>query len=542
MAEGFKNEFTYKNFLEAGREKEFDALFDEAAERAKKGFGAKYPMMIGGKEVIAQETITERSPIDSSIIIGYFQKGTREHARQAISAAEEAFASWSKKSYKERALIFRKAAEIFSREKFNVAAVLSYENAKSRYESIGEVDEAIDFMRYYAGELERNKGYIRKTSLEESSAKAGLGFQGAPSSAEKVTISMKPYGVFGVIAPFNFPISISTGMSVGAMITGNTVVFKPSSSDNMTMLTGYMIYKLFNEAGVPSGVFNYLTGPGSEVGDELVVNKDVEGIVFTGSRDTGLRMLSKVYSAGMQKVFVVEMGGKNPTIVSKYADMEEAVNGVASAAFGFAGQKCSALSRVYVHESIKELFLSKLIEKARSFGIGDPLKKENYMGPLISESTYKRYMESVEKIKSSGRLLYGGNAVNTGLKGYYVEPVIAELSHSHELFHKELFVPILVIDSYKGFDEAMRKANDVEYGLTAGLYSKNKKEIKEFSEGIEAGVAYINRGISATTGAIVGLHTFVGWKGSGLTGKGTGSKFYLQQFLREQSISLTNKK
>ncbi|MGC8478483.1 MAG: aldehyde dehydrogenase family protein [Candidatus Micrarchaeia archaeon] len=542
MADNFRNEFTYKNFLESGREKEFDALFDEAVDKAKKSFGATYPMVIGGKEVFAQETIVERSPIDLSIVIGYFQKGSREHARQAIAVAKEEFASWSKKSYKERADIFRKAAEVFSKEKFNLAAILSFENAKSRYESVGEVDEAIDFMRYYANELERNKGYIRKTTLEESSVKAGLGFQGAPSSAEKVTISMKPYGVFGVIAPFNFPVSISTGMSVGAMITGNTVVFKPSSSDNMTMLTGYMIYKLLKEAGVPEGVFNYITGPGSEVGDELVVNKDVQGIVFTGSRDTGLRMLTKVYSAGMQKVFVVEMGGKNPTIVSKYADIDDAVNGVASAAFGFAGQKCSALSRVYVHESIKELFLSKLIEKARSFKIGDPIKKENYMGPLISESAYKRYAESVEKIKSSGRLLYGGNAVNTGLKGFYVEPVIAELSHSHELFHKELFVPILVIDSYKSFEEALQKANDVEYGLTAGLYSRNKKEIREFSEGIEAGVVYINRAISATTGAIVGLHTFVGWKGSGLTGKGTGSKFYLQQFLREQSVSLTDSK
>ncbi|MEM3826973.1 MAG: aldehyde dehydrogenase family protein [Candidatus Micrarchaeaceae archaeon] len=535
----FKNEFTYKTFLENGKENEFDALFDEAAERAKMSFGEKHPMMIGDEAVYAQEMLTEKSPIDSSIVIGYFQKGTRDHAKQAIAAAKAAFASWSTTDYRKRAEIFRKAADLFAREKFNIAAILSYENAKSRYESIGEVDEAIDFMRYYAEELEVNKGYLRKTTLDESKVKSGLGFQGAPSNAEKVVISMKPYGVFGVIAPFNFPVSISTGMSVGAMITGNTVVFKPSSSDNMTMLTGYTLYKLFREAGLPAGVFNYITGPGSEVGDELVTNKDVSGIVFTGSRETGLRMLSKVYSAGMQKVFVVEMGGKNPTIVSKYADLEAAVNGVASAAFGFAGQKCSALSRVYVHDSVKELFISKLIDKVRSFRIGNPISKENYMGPLISESAYKRYLESVEKIKAAGRLLYGGNAVQTGLSGYYVEPVIAELSHDHELFHKELFVPILVIDGYKSFDEALNKANDVEYGLTAGLYSKNNKEIKEFSGKIEAGVVYINRSISATTGAIVGLHTFVGWKGSGLTGKGTGSRFYLQQFLREQSVSTT---
>ena len=210
-----------------------------------------------------------------------------------------------------------------------------------------------------------------------------------------------------------------------------------------------------------------------------------------------------------------------------------------SAAFGFAGQKCSALSRVYVHESVKEEFISKLIEKTRALKIGDPISKDVYIGPLISESAYNRYVESIDKIKESGRLLYGGNTVSTGLKGLYVEPAIAELRHEHELVHKELFVPILIVIGYKNFADAISMANDVDYGLTAGLYSKNRKEIKEFSAGIEAGVVYINRAVSATTGAIVGLHTFVGWKGSGLTGKGTGSKFYLQQFMREQSISIT---
>ncbi|MGC9190503.1 MAG: aldehyde dehydrogenase family protein, partial [Candidatus Micrarchaeia archaeon] len=326
------------------------------------------------------------------------------------------------------------------------------------------------------------------------------------------------------------------------MITGNTVVFKPSSSDNMSMLTGLYIYKLLKEAGLPDGVFNFVTGPGSEVGDEMATNDGVAGIVFTGSRATGLGMIAKNFAAGKQKVFVVEMGGKNPAIVSKYADIDDAVTGVASAAFGYDGQKCSALSRVYVHESIKELFVSKLIDKIRTFKIGNPLDKNVYMGPLISESAYKRYLESVEKAKREGRILYGGNAVNTGLNGLYVEPTIVEVPHSSELVHKELFVPILTIESYKSFEEALKMANDVEYGLTAGLYSNNNHEIKMFENGIMAGVVYINRAISATTGAIVGLHTFVGWKGSGLTGKGTGSKYYLEQFMREQSISRTIKR
>ncbi|MEM0074530.1 MAG: aldehyde dehydrogenase family protein, partial [Candidatus Micrarchaeaceae archaeon] len=363
-------------------------------------------------------------------------------------------------------------------------------------------------------------------------------FQGAPGPMEKITIAMKPYGVFGVLAPFNFPISISVGMSTGALITGNTVVFKPSSTDNMSMLTGLKIYEVFKEAGVPDGVFNYITGPGSEVGDELVISNKVSGIVFTGSRATGMSMMKKAIDIGLQKVFVVEMGGKNPAIVSKYANIDDAVSGIASAAFGFDGQKCSACSRVYVHESIKEEFISKLIEKTRTFKIGDPLKKEVYLGPLISKSALEKYKHAVEEAKTEGRLLYGGSTVDTGLKGAYVEPAIVEISHNSRIMHDELFVPVLAIDTFNKFDEAIQKANDTEYGLTAGLYSTKKSEIKEFLNNIQAGVVYVNRREGATTGAIVGAHTFVGWKGSGSTGKGTGSKHYLQQFLREQSLAV----
>ena len=535
----FQNEFTYKNFVEQGKESEFHRLFEEAITRVKSEFGKTYPIYIGGKEVTTGELLEERSPVDSSIVVGRFQKGTRKDAKMAIEAARSAFESWKNTDYKERAAIFSRFADLISKNKFTIAAALSYENAKSVYESIGEVDEAIDFARYYAGELLANKGYSRKTILGKSSADVSAGFQGAPSESERVTIAMKPYGVFGVIAPFNFPVSISMGMSIGAIITGNTIVFKPSSTDNMTMLVELMLYKLLVEAGLPAGVFNYVTGPGSEVGDEITMSKQVSGIAFTGSRTTGMGMISRCFAAGMQKVFVVEMGGKNPAIVSKHANLDVAVKGVAGAAFGFAGQKCSALSRVYVDESVKEVFISKLIEKVRGMRIGNPLDKDVYLGPLISKSAYDRYMESVEIIKNTGKLLYGGNKVDVGLKGYYVEPVLAEVQHSSEIATKELFAPILAIIGYKNFEDAVAMADDTEYGLTAGLYSLNKKEIRQFSERIEAGVVYVNRGISATTGAIVGLHTFVGWKGSALTGKGSGSKFYLPQFMREQSLSIT---
>lgn len=532
---GFSNEFTYRRFLESGREREFDRQFDEAVEKVRKELlGKRVPMYIGGREHFTREEIMEYSPIDKSFV-GRFQRGTKTETIMAIEAAHRAFDQWQSTDYLERAAIFRKAAQLFSKSKFVVSAALSIENGKTRYESVGEVDEAIDFLNYYSNELERNKGYVRRTKLDASKKGVSAGFQGAPGKEEKVTIRMRPYGVFGVIAPFNFPISISVGMSTGAMITGNTVVFKPSSTDNMSMLTGLLIYKTFKEAGLPDGVFNYVTGPGSEVGEEIVTNKRVSGIAFTGSKLTGIGMIAKSYGLGQQKVYVVEMGGKNPAIVSRHADLDAAVEGIASAAFGYAGQKCSACSRVYVDESVKSEFISKLLEKVRSFRIGDPLKKENYVGPLISAKALDRYKGAVDEARRSGRVIYGGNQLNAVNGGIYVEPTIVELDHANKLFYQELFLPFLLVDTYKDFSTAIAHANDTEYGLTAGLYSKKKSEINEFLGKIQAGTVYVNRETSATTGAIVGLHTFVGWKSSGLTGKGTGSKYYLEQFMREQS-------
>ncbi len=536
---GFDNEFTYRKFLDSGKEEEFDSLFDGAVEKVKREvLGKSIPIYIGSREVYEKEEIVEYSPIDRKIVIGRFQKGTRETARQAIEIAEKAFEPWRDMDYRDRADIFRKAAGEFSENKFEIGAILSIENGKTRYESIGEVDEAIDFLNYYALEMEKSKGYVRRTTLSSTDSKVSKGFQGAPGSEEKISIVMKPYGVFGVIAPFNFPISISVGMSTGALITGNTVVFKPSSTDNMAMMTGFKIYQMFKNAGVPEGAFNYVTGPGSEVGDELVASDSVKGIVFTGSKAAGLGMMKKVYSSEKMKVFVVEMGGKNAAIVSKHADIDKAVSGVASAAFGFDGQKCSACSRVYVQKDVRDEFVRKLVEKVRTFRVGDPLKKENYVGPLISDKAFIKYGEYVEEAKRDGKLLFGGNAVDAGIGGFYVEPTLVELNHKHRLFHTELFVPILAIAAYDRFEDALKMANDVEYGLTSGCYTNKKGEIRKYLDSIEAGVVYVNREISATTGAIVGFQTFVGWKGSGLTGKGTGSRFYLQQFLREQSQTI----
>jgi 1-pyrroline-5-carboxylate dehydrogenase len=537
---GFKDVFTYLSYVSQGKEAEFHELFEQAVEKVKKEYiGKEYPIYIGEKELKTDAKLVEKSPIDGSTVC-ICQKGDREVARKGIEEAKAAFEGWFELGWNKRAAIMRKAATIIEKNRFELAAVLSIENGKNRLESIGEVDEAINFLRYYAYLLTSNKGYNQTVKLTSKGVKIKYGFQGSVTKTEVVEQRMVPYGVFGILAPFNFPVSISTGMSIGALVTGNTAILKPSSTGNMTMLTGIMIYKYLIEAGVPKGAYNVITGPGSEVGDELVVNPDVAGIAFTGSKDVGKSMIKKAYDLGLNKVFVVEMGGKNPAIVTETANIDEAAQGIISAAFGYQGQKCSALSRLYVHKKVKDVLAEELVRRMKELTIGDPLKKEVYLGPLISEEAYQRYVWAVNLGQKDGKIIYGGKRFDTGLNGYYVEPTLIELKHGHELFKKELFLPILIMDSFENFNNAINMANDTEYGLTAGLYTGKKEEIDEFRRRIQAGVVYVNRSASATTGAMVGYHPFVGWKSSGFTGKGAGSRFYLLQFLREQSFSVSS--
>jgi 1-pyrroline-5-carboxylate dehydrogenase len=533
----FKNENTFSL-----SEEKIDKKFENAVRKIQKDFGKHYPMYINGKEVFSDEELKVVSPIDRRIVLGYFQFGKVEHARDAILAAKNAFYdSWRNFDWKKRVKIFRKAANILSKIKFEVAAIITFENGKNRYESIGEVDEAIDFMRYYSYLIESNDGLIIDRVAYSKSRKSKFGHQGAMSGSEHVKIISKPYGVWGVIAPFNFPFSISTGMSIAALITGNTVVFKPSFSDNPTPCTGLKLYEVLDKAGLPKGVFNYVTGSGSEVGNEILENSDVKGIAFTGSREIGMKMFRKSANSSIPKQFVVEMGSKNVCIVSKYADLEKASNGIISAAFGFAGQKCSACSRAIIHESIYDEFIEKLVEKTKKLVVGNPLEKHTNIGPIIGKNALERYLSSIVKAKKEGRVIFGGNLL-TGSElfdnGYYVEPTIIEVPIESELWKKELFLPILAVTKFKDFKEAINLANDTEYGLTAGLYSNNKNEIEYFNKNIEFGTIYVNREVSATTGAIVGRQTFVGWKGSSLTCKGTSSLSYLLQFIREQSQTI----
>jgi 1-pyrroline-5-carboxylate dehydrogenase len=519
----FESEHTLRSFMTGKAEGQFHDRYERALEQARSEFGRKYAMVIGGREVRTSQVIVHKSPLDTRIVLGHLPSGNTTHVRQATAAAKKAFESWGRSGWQERVKICRAAADIMSQRKFELAAWISFENGKNRYEAIGDVDEAIDFMRYYSEEVEKNNGF--ETIMKSAQPN------------EKSRSVMKPYGIWGVIAPFNFPAAILVGMSTGAIITGNTVVAKPSSN---TPIVACKFAEILKEAGLPDGVFNLVIGSGSKIGGEIVRSKDIAGIVFTGSRDVGYGMAQE-FSAVRPKPLIAELGGKNPAIVTETADIGKAADGVLKAAFGYSGQKCSALSRVYVHKKIKDEFLKRLVEKTKSLPVGNPLDPNTFVGPLANEDAYKKYQKYMKVAAKEGKVLTGGSVKKEGeLKhGYYVEPtIVAGLPKKHRLFKEEMFVPILCVADYEKFDDAIKLANDVDYGLTAGIFSNDQQQVRRFLDSIEAGVVYVNRQASATTGAMVGCQPFGGWKDSGTTGKGTGGPHYLTQFMREQSQTI----
>ncbi|HEX2107051.1 MAG TPA: aldehyde dehydrogenase family protein [Nitrososphaera sp.] len=519
----FSNEHTLSKFMMEKAEGQFHDKYGKALEEVQSEFGRTYSMIIGGSDVTTATTVAHTSPIDTRIVLGHIPIGNASHARKAIAAAKNAFEPWSVTDYRERVRICRLAADIIAERKFELAVWVSFENGKNRYEAIADIDEAIDFLRYYAEEMEENSGFetIMKSAYPNEKSKS----------------VMKPYGIWAVIAPFNFPAAIFAGMSIAAIITGNTAVAKPSSN---APIIAWKFAQIFKQAGLPDGVFNLVIGAGDKVGNELVSNKDVAGIVFTGSRDIGFNM-AKEFVNTRPKLLIAELGGKNPVIVTETADIDKAADGVLKATFGYSGQKCSACSRVYVHKKVREEFLSRLVEKTKNLPIGNPLDPNTFVGPLANEEAYRRYQKYIKLAEKDGRVLTGGTVrKDYDLKhGYYVEPTIVDgLPKRHRLFKEEMFVPILCVADYEKFDDSIKLANDSEYGLTAGIFTKKNEEVKKFLDCIEAGVVYINRHASATTGAMVGCQPFGGWKYSGTTGKGTGGSHYLTQFMREQSQTI----
>jgi len=518
----FRNERTWQGAVEAGRSEEFHASYEAGVTKVQAEFGKKHAHHIDGKEVWSKGgTFRDTSPSNRNLVLGVFQRGTRPDARRAIAAAKAGFAAWSATHYMDRANIILRAADITSERKFYLAALMSFENGKNRFEAMAEIDEAADFMRWYASELVANGGFVRD--------------MGRYTAGERARSVLKPFGVWAVVSPFNFPLAISAGMTVGALITGNTAVLKPASDAPFIALK---LYEILREAGVPGSALQYLTGPGATVGAELTENPDVAGFVFTGSKAVGLGALRK-FTATQPKPIITELGGKNAAIVTAMADLDRAVQGVLRAAFGFGGQKCSATSRVIVDRKIRRQFVSRLVEETKKIRIGDPTKRDVFLGPVINEDAVRKYRLAVQLAKrGKGKTLCGGRVRADGpyANGSFVEPTIIEgLSPSHRVNQEEFFVPFLSVIECDGLDEAIDIANDVEYGLTAGIFSEDAQEVQRFFDRVEAGVVYANRTAGATTGAVVGVQPFGGWKTSTLTHKAAGGHYYLQQFMREQS-------
>jgi 1-pyrroline-5-carboxylate dehydrogenase len=518
----FQNEYTWGNAVAKGRETEFNKKFDDAVQIIQTQFGKKYPAIIGGKEIFSNDTFEVKSPSDTRIVLGTFPKLTEFQTNEAISSAKRAFAQWSTTSYQERATIFKDTANEFSLKKFELAAWMSFENGKNRIEAINDVDEAIDFMRFYSYQLEKNEGFCKQTPH--------------PNPHEKTRTILKPFGVWGIIAPFNFPSAIAIGMTTGALLTGNTAVLKPASS---TPLSSFFYVKSIMSK-LPDGAINFVTGDGNIVGRTLIENKDVDGIAFTGSREVGMSGIKK-FTENSCKPFIAEMGGKNPVIVTKNANLEKASEGVMRAAFGFGGQKCSACSRVYVQKEIAEQFIQKLVEKSKSLKVGIPWSANTFLGPVINKDAIEKFERSVEIAKKDGRIILGGEKFSDSEHehGYFIKPtIVTDLPKDHKLITEELFLPFLCIETFDDFDEAIKLANATEYGLTAGIFSEDQKQLDKFFEKIQAGTVYANRASSATTAALVQSQPFVGWKNSGTTGKAAGGENYLQQFLRAQTQTL----
>ena len=423
--------------------------------------------------------------------------------------------------------VLRRAAELIDERKFEIAATITYEVGKNRLESLAEAWEAIDAIKLYAKVMEENKGYTRET-------------EGSPGEHGKIIA--KPLGVWPVISPFNFPFMLANGMATGALLTGNTVILKPTSE---APLTGLMLYQVYRDAGVPAGAVNFVTGPGPNFSSEFTENRDVAGITFTGSRVVGMSLYHEFLThQPYAKPILMELGSKNPVIITAKADMKKAVEGVVRAAYGYSGQKCSANSRVYVQGAVKDKFLEMLGARLASLEVADPREKRAFMGPIINAAAMETFAMAVrEAKKDGGKVVFGGDALTDGAfrKGYYVEPtVVTGLSIDHPLFKKELFVPLLVVAEFRTLDEALDEANDTDYGLTAGIFSEDKKEVAKFMDKIQFGVVYANRSGGATTGAWPGPQSFVGWKASGSTGKGIGGPSYLLTFLREQSQTVVS--
>lgn len=516
---GTRTKITYAT-MRADNE-ELHQAYERALEKVRtEWLGHKHPFVVNGSPREGDGYVEERSPIDRDVVIGHFARATRDDVDEAVAAARASFPEWSRTPWQERVRLLRRAAETISERAFEYAALLALEVGKSRLEALADVEETADLIRYYCRQVEEHDGFqVPMDALSEK---------------ERNRSVMRPYGVWAVISPFNFPMALAGGPTGGALVAGNTVVLKPSEQ---AFFSALKLYEALRDAGLPAGALHVLTGPGETVGDALAHHPGVDGLTFTGSYEVGMSLYRSV-ATDRPKPVICEMGGKNPVVVSARADLDEAVEGVVRAAFGFSGQKCSAASRVYVERPVYDRFVELLVERTASLKVGNPLERDTFTGPVVSEEAVAKFERAVEDVRrAGGRVLVGGRRLTEGDlgRGSYVAPTVVEAPPDHRVWKEELFVPFVAVAPVDSLDEGLRLANDSPYGLTAGFYSQDPEEVERFLDRIEAGVVYVNRRAGATTGAWPGMQPFGGWKASGSTGKSSGGPYYVQQYLREQS-------
>ena len=428
---------------------EMHSRFETALAELRAGLGATHAMHIDGREVEGKRSYEKRSPVDRRLVLGQFAVGEAADVDRAMAAAKKAFPAWRATPHAERVRLVRRAAELIEERVYVIGAALALEVGKNRMESLGETQETADFFSGYAAELERNQGYDRVLPDDP-----------LPSHRSHNRSVLKPHGVWGVIVPFNFPLALGGGPVAAALVTGNTVVLKGASD---TPWAGRLLADCLRDAGFPAGVFNYLTGSGRVVGEALIQHPDLAGITFTGSHEVGMHIYRAMAQGPYPRPCITEMGGKNACIVTARGDLERAVTGIVRSAYGMTGQKCSALSRVYVEQAVADALLEKLLEATRAIRVGDPCLRENWMGPVINESAADKLRRLLQPSSASraAAILLGGARLSEGehAHGHFVAPTVAEAPAEHPLFQEEMFQPILMLARVKDVREGVALAN-----------------------------------------------------------------------------------
>lgn len=502
------------NYASTGIDPELDEPFEQALTAGRTAPSEPLAHLIAGRDVAEGPTFERRDPCNPTQMLSTTHRADEALVDRAVQAAKQAAGPWRRTPYAARISALHKAVAQIEQRVVELAGLLSAETGKSRVEALGEARESIDLIGQYCSEMERLDGL--RTPLR-------------PQGADVNTDVLKPYGVFGVISPFNFPIALTANMMGGALVTGNTVVVKPSDK---TPRSTAAVVRLIADA-LPAGVVNLVHGDGS-TGAALAAS-DVDGIAFTGSAEVGWQIYRSLGAGRFAKPVLAEMGGSNPAIVTASADLDLATSGIIRSAYGLSGQKCSACRRVVVDAAVHDELVARLKAAAEELVVGSPEERGMTVGPVIDEPAATKISSALEIARRDGTVVTGEQR-----DGQFFAPIIVTgLPIGHELTRKEIFGPFLAVTAVDGFDAAIDEANAVDYGLSAGIYTGSADEQNEFLDRIEAGVVYVNRPTGATTGAWPGIQSFAGWKASGTSGKGGLGPWYLPGFCREQSQTVT---